>query len=68
MIHQVHGDAVYSYTGGKPFNPDQPTIVFLHGAQNDHSVWALQSRWFAHHGWNVLRPTCPATAAAAARP
>lgn len=59
MIHQVHGDAVYSYTGGKPFNPDQPTIVFLHGAQNDHSVWALQSRWFAHHGWNVLAPDLP---------
>jgi len=59
MICQVNGNPAYSYTGGKPFNPEQPTIVFLHGAQNDHSVWALQSRWFAHHGWNVLAPDLP---------
>ena len=59
MIHQVNGSPAYSYTGGKPFNPGQPTIVFLHGAQNDHSVWALQSRYFAHHGWNVLAPDLP---------
>jgi len=59
MIYQVNGNAAYSYTGGKGFNPEQPTIVFLHGAQNDHSVWALQSRYFAHHGWNVLAPDLP---------
>ena len=29
--------------------------MFVHGAANDHSVWALQSRYFAHHGCNVLR-------------
>jgi pimeloyl-ACP methyl ester carboxylesterase len=59
MIHDVQGAPAYSYTGGKPFDPAQPTIVFLHGAQNDHSVWALQSRWFAYHGWNVLAPDLP---------
>ena len=26
-------------------------IAFIHGAENDHSVWGLQSRWFAHHGF-----------------
>ena len=26
---------------------------------NDHSVWILQSRWFAHHGWNVLAIDLP---------
>jgi pimeloyl-ACP methyl ester carboxylesterase len=47
---------LYTYTGGKPFNPanKRPTLVFLHGAQNDHSVWILQSRYLAHHGFNVL--------------
>jgi pimeloyl-ACP methyl ester carboxylesterase len=59
MIYQVNGAQAYCYTGGKAFDPEQPTIVFLHGAQNDHSVWALQSRWFAHHGWNVLAPDLP---------
>ena len=33
--------------------------MFVHGAANDHSVWALQSRYFAHHGWNVLAVDLP---------
>ena len=59
MIHDVQGAPAYAYTGGKRFDPAQPTIVFVHGAQNDHSVWALQSRWFAYHGWNVLALDLP---------
>ena len=45
---------LYAATGGKPFDPAQPTIAFIHGAGMDHTVWALQTRWFAHHGRNVL--------------
>jgi pimeloyl-ACP methyl ester carboxylesterase len=55
----VNGHATYAYTGGKPFDPAQPTVVFIHGVLNDHSVWILQSRWFAHHGWNVLAIDLP---------
>jgi pimeloyl-ACP methyl ester carboxylesterase len=29
-------------------------VVFVHGAVNDHSVWTLLARWFAHHGRSVL--------------
>lgn len=47
-------DGLYAYTGGKRFDAALPCIVFLHGAQHDHSVWILQSRWFAHHGHAVL--------------
>src|SRR6476661_3950074 len=59
MIYEIDGAPAYAYTGGKAFDARQPTIVFLHGAQNDHSVWALQSRYFAWHGWNVLAPDLP---------
>lgn len=45
---------LYAYTGGRPFDAARPTIVFLHGAQHDHSVWILQSRYLAHHGYGVL--------------
>jgi len=55
----VRGRPVYCYTGGKPFDPAKPTVVFLHGVLNDHSVWILQTRYFAHHGWNVLAPDLP---------
>ncbi|HQR55353.1 MAG TPA: alpha/beta hydrolase [Burkholderiaceae bacterium] len=45
---------LYAYTGGRPFDPARPTVVFIHGAQHDHSVWILQSRYLAHHGHGVL--------------
>ncbi len=54
MIINVQGAPLYAYTGGKPFDPAKPTVVFIHGVLNDHSVWILQSRYLAHHGWNVL--------------
>jgi pimeloyl-ACP methyl ester carboxylesterase len=59
MYLQVNGAQTYCYTGGKPINPAQPTVVFIHGVLNDHSVWILQSRYFAHHGWNVLAVDLP---------
>jgi pimeloyl-ACP methyl ester carboxylesterase len=56
----VDGRDVYAYTGARALVPGQPTIVFVHGAANDHSVWSLQSRYFAHHGRNVLAVDLPA--------
>lgn len=55
----VNGDRTYCYTGGKPFDAAKPTVVFIHGVLNDHSVWILQSRYLAHHGWNVLAVDMP---------
>jgi pimeloyl-ACP methyl ester carboxylesterase len=59
MDLDINGNKAYAYTGGKPFDAALPTVVFIHGAQNDHSVWALQSRWFAHHGFGVLAVDLP---------
>lgn len=50
---------IFAYTGGKAFSGDKPCIVFLHGAQHDHSVWILQSRYLAHHGYDVLALDLP---------
>ena len=55
----VQGHSTYCYTGGKPFDATKPTAVFIHGVLNDHSVWILQTRWFANHGWNVLAVDLP---------
>ena len=49
----------YLYTGGRPFDPALPAVVFVHGAMNDHSVWTLLARWFANHGYAVLAPDLP---------
>ncbi|WP_198969413.1 alpha/beta fold hydrolase [Xylophilus sp. ASV27] len=59
MKIDVQGHALYAYTGGKAFDPAQPTAILIHGVLGDHSVWALQSRYLAHHGWNVLALDLP---------
>jgi pimeloyl-ACP methyl ester carboxylesterase len=50
---------LFAYTGGKTFDPTRPCVVFVHGAQHDHSVWILQSRYLAHHGFAVLAIDLP---------
>jgi pimeloyl-ACP methyl ester carboxylesterase len=59
VILKLNAKDAYAYTGSKPFIAAQPSIVFVHGALNDHSVWQLQSRWFAHHGYNALAVDLP---------
>lgn len=56
----VDGDPAYVYTGTRALDRARPTMLFVHGAANDHSVWALQSRYFAHHGNNALAVDLPA--------
>lgn len=68
----VNGQSTYVYTGGKKLAPEavgnQPVVVFIHGAQQDHSCWVLQSRWFAHHGFSVLAPDLPGHGQSAGEP
>ena len=59
MKLQVQGRVAYAYTGGKTFASDGPCVVFVHGALNDHSVWTLLARWYAHHGARVLAVDLP---------
>ncbi|KGH16198.1 alpha/beta fold hydrolase [Comamonas thiooxydans] len=59
MQINVQGAEIYAYTGGKAFDAAKPTAIFIHGVLCDHSVWALQSRYMANHGWNVLAIDLP---------
>ena len=59
MYLTVHNAQTYCYTGGKPLDAAKPTVVFIHGVLNDHSVWILQSRYLANHGYNVLAVDLP---------
>jgi pimeloyl-ACP methyl ester carboxylesterase len=56
----VQGRKAYAYTGGKAFDAALPCVAFIHGAEHDHSVWVLQSRYLAHHGYGVLAVDLPA--------
>ena len=55
----IQDKSYYVGTGGKPFDAELPTVMFLHGSGMDHRAWALQTRWFAFHGYNVLAPDFP---------
>lgn len=55
----VDGKAVFAATGGTPFQRERPCAVFVHGAGMDHIVWAMQARYFGHHGYSVLALDLP---------
>lgn len=59
MELRVADQQAYAYTGGKPFDPSLPVVVFIHGGEQDHSAWGLQSRYLAHHGFAVLAVDLP---------
>ena len=55
----VDGKTVFAATGGRPFDAGLPAVVFVHGAGMDHTIWALQTRYFAHRGRTVLALDLP---------
>src|SRR3954471_5646902 len=59
MHINVNGRAVFATTGGAPFDPAKPVVIFLHGAGFDRTAWRLQTRWLAHHGRSVLAVDFP---------
>lgn len=59
MEFAVDGLRTFAATGGRPFDPARPAILFVHGAANDHSVWHLPARHFAHHGYSVAAIDLP---------
>ena len=60
MNFAVEGKAAFAYTAAHELDAAKPTMVFLHGAGLDHSLFGLQSRYFGYHGWNVLAVDLPA--------
>jgi len=59
MLLKVDGKQVYAATGGRPFDPAKPAMIFMHGAGMDHSNWQLPARSFAWHGHSVLAVDLP---------
>src|SRR6202790_4330580 len=68
MQLSVNGMDTFVATGGREFDKSLPTVVLLHGAGFDHTIWALHSRWFAHHGYGVLAPDLPGHGRSAGAP
>ena len=59
MKIKVNDTVAYAYTGAKQYDPDAETVMFVHGASLDHTVWTLPARHFARRGLNVLAVDLP---------
>ena len=57
---QVSGRAVYVGTASSEPAAAERSVVFVHGAGMDHTVWAQPARHFARKGWGVLAVDLPA--------
>jgi len=60
MKFPVRGEDSYAYTNNRAIDPDKPSVVFIHGAGLDHTVWTMPARHFARHGRNVIAIDLPA--------
>jgi pimeloyl-ACP methyl ester carboxylesterase len=68
MYITVDGNRVFYSNGNGETNPGQPSVVFLHGAGMDHSVWVLPARYFARHKFNVVSLDYPGHGRSAGTP
>lgn len=60
MRIQVRGTETFVGTGSRPFEgPGKGVLLFVHGAGMDHTVWVMQARYFARHGYAVVAPDLP---------
>ena len=53
MYCEVNGEKTFYSNGNGTLKDGQPSVVFLHGAGMDHSVWVMPARYFARRGYNV---------------
>lgn len=53
------GHAVRIATGGKNHDPELPAVLLVHGSGMDRTMWQMQSRWLAHHGYRVAAVDLP---------
>lgn len=59
MKIKVSGKNVFINDQGAAYDPDKPTLVFIHGAGQDSSVWTMQARWAAFNGYNAIAANLP---------
>ncbi len=72
MYIEINGERTfYSGSGGNGKDDDmadQASVLFVHGAGMDHTVWTLPARHFARLGYRVIVPDLPAHGRSAGTP
>lgn len=55
----IDNKSVYAATGNREISPARESVVFIHGAGQNHTIWVLPTRYFARKGFNVLSVDLP---------
>lgn len=56
---RIDNKMAYAATGNREIDPDFASVIFVHGAGMDHTVWVLPTRYFVRHQRNVLAIDLP---------
>lgn len=59
MEFTLDGKTVRYANGGRDHDPSLPGVVLVHGAGMNRTVWQLQTRYLAHHGYRVAAVDLP---------
>ncbi len=59
MERFIDDKPVFVATGNKDLSPERETVVFIHGAGQNHTIWVLPTRYFARKEVNVLSVDLP---------
>ena len=68
MYTEINGEKTFYSNGNGKFDANQQSVIFVHGAAMDHSVWTLPVRYFARHGYNVFAFDLPGHGRSAGAP
>ena len=68
MYFKVNGIKTFCSNGSGVLRADQPTVIFIHGAGLDHTIFALPARYFARHNYNVYALDLPGHGRSAGSP
>lgn len=55
----IDGRSAYVGTGGQEIDTARESVVFVHGAGQNHTIWVLPTRHFVRKGFNVLSVDLP---------
>jgi pimeloyl-ACP methyl ester carboxylesterase len=59
MRIEINGNEVFYGTGSGTPSDAANTLIFVHGAGFDHTIWVMPARYFARHGWRVVALDLP---------
>jgi len=59
MNVNVNGTSLFVGTGGVEWSPERPSLLLIHGAGLNRTVWVLLARYFSRHGYNLIVPDLP---------